>query len=60
MTHYVLDEHGRYQVTAPCVVARLVSGKESYAYRGDFLPPNTRLDQINHLVTLGAIKEIKQ
>lgn len=59
MTHYV-DERARYQVTAPCVVARLVSGKESYLYRGNFLPPNTRLDQINHLVTLGAIKEIKQ
>ncbi|MCB2177564.1 MAG: hypothetical protein KQH57_17280 [Actinomycetales bacterium] len=57
MDHYVFGTRARYVVTAKCVVAVGATGGQEHVYRGQPLPTGTRRGQIEHLLTLGLIKE---
>ena len=47
----------RYQVTSAAVVARNVNGGEKYVYQHGYLPGDTDPAQIEHMLSLGLIRE---
>lgn len=48
----------RYQVTAPAVVAKLITGAEAHVYQGGILPSSTTSTQVQHLLDLGMIEPL--
>lgn len=60
MAHVNTFIHGRtrHQVIAPCVVAELIDGRETYVYRNGILPAATRPAQVERLLEAGMIRTI--
>ncbi|MBP3977852.1 hypothetical protein [Microbacterium sp. BLY] len=53
--------HGqaKYRVVAPCVVADLVGGGQTYVYRDGYLPASTRPTLVEHLLEQHAIERVE-
>lgn len=56
---WIFGSGQRYVVTGAAVVARKLSGGESYIYRNGLLPADTDPSHIDQLITLGLVRKLE-
>ena len=56
---YIHGDRSHFQVVGRVVVADRIAGPPVYVKRGAYLPPDVLMSQVEHLIAVGLVKDMR-